>query len=266
MLIKQCNLTPPLKHSGHFWEFLEYWKLHKYSSPTKPVVFFGLYDSINDINKIKSHQSLAVVVWIGCDILKKSHLRITKKLPYVKHVAISAFIEKDLKKAGIPYTYLPLRGRPKENLRPAILGDEIYTYLPKSKKKKNFLRYGGRIVKKIKSKIKYKINIISDPHQYDSRQLKKIYKRCFCGLRLTDHDGLSNTVVELGLMGRKCFTNDYRLPNSIPWSPKKIDDIIMKIDELSHHIGEVDYETANNVYNHVTLSNKWLNPLFWGKV
>lgn len=59
-------------------------------------------------------------------------------------------------------------------------------------------------------------------------KVKKLYEKCFIGLRLTKHDGNSNTVQELGLHGIKCcYNGDPNNPSVIEWN--SADDVIKSI-------------------------------------
>jgi hypothetical protein len=89
-----------------------------------------------------------------------------------------------------------------------------------------------------------------------------IYKQCFCGLRLTRHDGLSNTVVELGLMGRRCFWNGGS-PNQITWSENKVDAIVKRLYEERKLVGKVNTEVATATKNWLDIGEEWLDTSFY---
>jgi hypothetical protein len=203
---------------------------------------------------------MCVLVWRGSDIFRKGYLKFVKSRPYIKHVAISSFIADDLKRKNIKCKLIPVRGNAIDDICPEVKGDEIYTYVPLSKK--HYKRYGGKLVDKIKKVCPYKINVITNHRQYSRSDLISIYKRCFCGFRFTKHDGLANTVVELGLMGRKCFYNDKHVPNSIPWK-KDVESIMLKIEEEAKLIGSLDTNLANRVKKYVDVGDKWLKTQYW---
>lgn len=261
--IRQCNLSPPFKRAGKFQAFLDYYSLAKYNDPNAPAIFFGLHDFDYDIEKVLMHKSLAVLIWTGGDSLKKKHLLITRKLKHVKHIAISSFIEQDLKKWRIDYKFLPIRGNPIDAIDASPLGNEIYTYIPIKSKKKNRRRYGGDVVKALIHRCKFKINVISSTNEYKQGKLLQIYKRCFCGLRFTSHDGLSNTIVEMGLMGRRSFTNDKKFPFAISWNRKNIDEIVDNINLEAKKIGTISSDVAEAVRDYVSIGDAWLYTKFW---
>jgi hypothetical protein len=252
--IFQCRMNKALKNNFSF--FMKRFSLLNYKNKNQPCIFFGAY--WNDIESILNHNSLAIVIWRGSDILKTKNLNLLSK-KNVKHVAVSSFIEKDLKKYNIPHKFLPLTGTDINLFVFCPLGNEIYTYIPKNKEE----FYGKGIVNEIQKNCKFKINIITGSLQYSKEQLLEIYKRCFIGLRLTPHDGLSNTVIELGLMGRKCIHNDLYLPNAIKWQKNNIDDIMLDIEEEAKSIGKTNEELSNKMKEYINVGIDWLNIKYW---
>ena len=81
------------------------------------------------------------------------------------------------------------------------------------------------------------------------------YKSCFIGLRLTTHDGLPNTICELGLMGRRCIYNG-QLPHSIPYS--NADDIVESIEREFKSRNEDNTLIANDMYDYLNIGDDWL--------
>ena len=80
------------------------------------------------------------------------------------------------------------------------------------------------------------------------------------GLRLIDHDGLSNTVVEMGLMGRKTVHNG-SVPACLRY--RNIDDIFNHIEIERRKIGSVQTEVSEATKRYVTLPKGWLDRSFW---
>jgi hypothetical protein len=256
MRIKQCWLATPLKHSGRFVYFRKINKLKKYHSRRQPVVFYGLYTTV-DLSILKKHRSTVIVVWGGSDVLRNKNVKAAVK-KNVKHVAISSFISDDLTKMGIEHKTIPLIASPVKPFKISPLGNEIYTYIPSSSRK----FYGNHIVKQIKKKCKFKINVISSSSKYNRKQLAKIYSRCFCGLRLTPHDGVANTVIEMGLMGRKCIYNG-KVPNAISWSENDIDGIVENIYKESLKIGTVNLKLRQEMEKYLDVGREWLDTKYW---
>ena len=167
MKIHQCHLSPPLKHGGKFQQFLNYYHLRKYGSRNIPVCFFGCYDEEGDIKKLEKHKSLAVIIWTGGDALRTDIVLRTSLMPHVRHIAISSYIENDLTKLNIKdYKFVPIRGFPADDLKPYQLGDELYTYIPRPDKAKNYERYGMSIIEEVKNRCNFKINVVTDCNKY----------------------------------------------------------------------------------------------------
>lgn len=254
MRIKQCRMNNDQKLT--FSSFLKRNKLVAYEDKKKPVVFFGLYHV--DLRKLDRHRNMLILVWRGTDIILPGHLdKAINSDVDIKHVAISSFIEEDLRKRGIKYKFIPLVGSSMEGYGSEFLGNEIYAYVPKSRY--NF--YGGNIIEELKKRCKFKINVINSCDKYNKRGLYDIYKKCFCGLRLTPHDGVANQVVEMGHMGRKTIYNGVT-PSSIPWK-NNVDSIIESINKEAIKIGTEQKELAKEVKNFYITQDDWLDTGYW---
>ena len=241
-----------------FKSFFKKYSLNKYNNFKDPAVFFSLWG----FGLIKKHSGFAVIIWRGSDIVKMRHrLKSIKKMKKVHHIAISSYIAKDLEEYGIKYKFIPVIGVDLKYFKPCLMGDEIYTYVPSVYPKKYHERYGMKIIKKIQKKCKYKINIIDSSTKYNRKEMFETYKRCFCGLRITKHDGLPNQVIEMGLMGRKSFYNG-NIPGSIKWG-KNIDKIIYDIDKEAKKINTIDYNYAKEINRFIDVGDEWLNTKFW---
>ena len=241
-----------------FKNFFKKYSLDKYDNFKDPAIFFSLWG----FGLIKSHRGFAIIIWRGSDITKmESKLKSIKKMKNVCHIAISSYIAKDLEKYDIKYKFIPVVGVDLKYFKPCPMGNEIYTYVPSIHPNKYYERYGMDIIKKIQKRCKYKINIIDSSIKYNKKEMFEIYKRCFCGLRMTKHDGLPNQVIEMGLMGRKSFYNG-DIPGSIKWD-KDIDKIISNIDEEAKKINTIDYKYAEEINNFINVGDKWLDTDFW---
>ncbi len=257
MRILQCKMLN-FNQEQRFKTFFKKYSLKKYNNLEKPTVFFSLWG----FRIIRSHKGFAVVIWRGTDILKmERRLKSIKKMKNVYHIAISSYIAKDLEKYGIKYKFIPIVGVDLKYFKPCPMGDEIYTYIPTHKTNKYYKRYGMKIVKKIEKRCKYKINIVDSSKKYNRKEMFDIYKRCFCGLRMTEHDGLPNQVIEMGLMGRRSFYNG-DIPGSIKWN-KNIDKIIYDIDEEAKKINTIDYSYIQKINRFIDVGGKWLYTEFW---
>jgi GT2 family glycosyltransferase len=228
-----------------------------YKNNNEPTIFFGMYNE-NDYNSFVNHNGEKIIIWGGSDALglvnKKTWYKVIGKS---QNIAISSFIHKTLNSINIPNNLKPIT--PTENLinvKPK--GEFIYWYY-NSELKKDF--YGGKIVEQIEKLTNYKF-IKTKVGTFNDDELKSIYEKCFLGLRLTEHDGLSNTVVELGLMGRYCIHNG-DTPNSLNYDKNDIYSIIKIIDYEYSKINKIENELALNMYNYLDDKNT-LHDLFLG--
>ena len=216
-----------------------------YTDIYEPVVFFGMYLE-EDYHLVINHKGPKAIVWCGTDALnikrrKSWHLDIRNCI----NVSMSDFVKDSLSTCSINSTKIPITPTKLSiNVKPK--GKSIYWYYSREDRR-DF--YGGTIIDQIKTLRDYEI-IEANSETFNEDQLQTIYEKCFLCLRLTDHDGLSNTVVEFGLMGKKCIHNN-DLPNCIPYDKNDINDIIDKIDEEYKKIGESDQELANSVYKYL---------------
>ena len=177
-----------------------------------PTVFFGCYGiGIKEI--IIRHEGLAVIVWSGSD-----STRLHEYSPFVKycranndrvfHIAHSHFIQKDLEHFGIEYidrVVLPqdfsmFKYEPK-------WGNLVYHYGQKAR----IWYYGSHLMQKLrdeweKPRDKPKVEIVLST-VYSQKELYEIYKNSFIGVRLTEHDNMALSAIELGLMGRRTIFN-----------------------------------------------------------
>lgn len=228
---------------------IEKYDLNPYKYDDIPTIFFGLYN-IMDYKEFELHRGKAIIIWCGTDVLKIEKFKeFIPKIKTVTNIAISKFISDDLKKLNIRHKLIPITPTKNiKNLKPK--GENIFFYGGLDNK-----FYGGDIVERIKNKIPYKI-IIAKHNTYTKEELELIYESCFLGLRLTKHDGLPNTVCELGLMGRMCLYNG-DLPNSISYIND--DDIIQKIKLEYQNRNKDNTEIVDKMYDFLNIDNNWLH-------
>jgi len=257
MKINQCYLSTTVKHGGKFVNFPQKYGCTKYKTKDKPAFFFGLYTA-EDLKVLKNHRSMAVVIWRGGDATREKNIKLSSSRHNIKHIAISSFIADDLKSTGINYKFLPIVGSNIKKMKATPLGKCIYAYVPKNHRK----FYGGDIIDKLKKRSNYKIIVSSSSSRYSKKKMLNIYDNCFCGLRLTEHDGIANTVIELGLKGRKCIYNGCT-PNAICWNKKDIDSILLRIDEEAKKIGSTNTELAKQVAKYIDIGEEWLDTKYW---
>lgn len=208
-----------------------------------PVAMFGIYRP-EDFEFYKSYKYPITVLWCGTDGLKltPSKARIIKS-KRARHIVSSKFNHDRLRIHGIKHEVIPFT--------PAIpdlplvkRGDCVYHY---GSSLNDF--YKTSWLDEIRQRTGLKV-ISATKDTYSKDELVDVYGQCFIGLRLTDHDGLPTTVVELGMMGRRSIHNG-SCPHVIPY--KGIDDVCEIImeeyknkDEDNKHIRD-DWQQFLNV-------------------
>jgi hypothetical protein len=210
----------------------------EYSDPFKDVVFFGMYFP-EDYTLLNAHKGSKTIIWAGTDAMQ-----IKGQIPAnTRNIAISHFIQKSLLRQGIKSELIPITPTEiKMNVQPK--GDNIYFYYGNDPKK-----YGDRYLHIIETFTGY--NIIKANHTtYTPEQLQEVYKSCFVGLRLTEHDGLSNTVVELGLMGRMCIHNN-TLPNCLNYD--HVEDILRLLHSEYNKRHESGLKVAQMMFDELNI-------------
>ena len=248
MRIKQAHVGV-----SYFREaFLKKWGLSSYRSEHEPAIFFGIYK--NQRNKLLQHSGPAIAVWAGSDAsqIKPQFAIHLRKRANIKHIAISSFISHDLDVHQIPHTTLPITPEDFSLFKPTPLGPCIFMYLPKKKLK----FYGIDIYNEIRKELPSIKIITADIGEYTRSQLVGIYSKCFMGIRPTPHDGMSNTVIELGMMGRRCVWNG-NAPNAIPFTDAK--SIIKAIRKEQKRIGETDQALVEKMSSFVDIGDSWLD-------
>lgn len=269
MKIKNCKVSGALKFFKN--KFLKKYSLIDNINPYEPAIFFGCYGIPNkketisrDIKNIFEHKSLGVIVWGGTDAYNiknnNKYFKYIFSMPNIKHIAISKYISEDLNKYNVKHYVLPICPTYiYDNVfTSSSCGDNIYSYSSHSSPD----LYGENIISELKIRLpnfKFIIGYANGDGYYSD--IKSIYEKCFMGLRLTKHDGLPNTVIEMGLMGRRCIWNGGELPNALQW--KNIDDIINIIEVESKFIGKENKKLSQNVYDYLNIDNKWLDTEFY---
>lgn len=238
---------------GFFAEsFLSKYKLRPFFDKRKPLVMFGMYKD-QDIEMLRTHRAPVVLVWCGSDAMRigrrKKWFKILKRKDVI-HYATSSWISKDLKTQDIKHKILPITPA-KVDFDIFPRGDSIYFYCG-SEGHKEF--YGYSLVREVEKRIKPVI-YYAFSNSFTKEQLEGVYRDCFLGLRLTPHDGVSVTAIELGLMGRKIIFNG-DTPNSIKW--QGVDDIcesVMSEYEIRH---EDNFNIRDVTQKYIDIGNKWL--------
>ena len=179
---------------------------------TLPVVVFGCYGK-GTKHDIMNHRGLCVIVWSGSDSTRLHEYG--EFIHYLKdhedtifHIAHSHWIQTDLDHWGIKYIDrvvfpVDLSGFKFEEQ----IGTKVYHY--GSKQREWF--YGSHLMRKLRTQWAKPQHlpkvIITESGGYNQEELYEIYKDCFVGVRLTEHDNMALSCVELGLMGRYSIFN-----------------------------------------------------------
>jgi hypothetical protein len=185
---------------------------HNRKAKEQPVVVFGCYGRGTKVD-VMNHRGLCVIVWSGSDSTRLhevpefiAHLRANTHRVF--HIAHSHWIQTDLAYWGIPYidrVVFPVdlsgyKFEPKA-------GNGVYHYGTKQRE----WYYGTHLMKKLRTKWDKRGDMpdihITAYNAYGKEELYELYKECFIGVRLTEHDNMALSCVELGLMGRRSIFN-----------------------------------------------------------
>lgn len=256
--ITQCHVAKCVRFFKD--NFLKKYNLTEYKDPDSPAVFYGMYDS-NELNVIEKHNSHAVVMWCGSDSVRLENIKKCDK-KNITNIIQSKFEEDDFKKAGVSnYKFIPITvaDHEKLQLKAVPLGDKIYAYRSQDK----ILQFAGsddffgtKLINQLIEIFGKERFIFTNGLAYTHEQLyKEIYPKCFVGLRLYAHDGLSETVIEMGIMGRKMIYNGIE-PNAINYN--NIDDIVNAIKEEEKNIGKTYHDLSKKVYNYICKTDDFL--------
>ena len=256
MRIRQCYTV--LKFFKPY--VMKKYGVREYVDPNTPALFWGMY--IPSFRKLVTHRGFAVVVWCGTDALitlkNRSYVQFfLQNTGRIKHVAISSFLDKDLTKAGIPHITLPLLSMPMANVMCMPRGRSLYAYLGN---KESADKYGAALCNEVSFKSGIPLITAYKDSYARSYLVNKIYRECFLGLRLLRHDGMSNSVIELGLAGRNVVYNG-NTPNALNYRDEK--DIIQLIQQEYAHRKESNTDIANSVAQFINVKNDYLNTEFW---
>lgn len=192
-------------------------------------VFFGMYSG-KDIEILRRHQGYKFLIWGGTDCNwnyrdKVKNFEIIKKIPDLYHIAISRDIQERLYLKNIESIFLELDLVDKELFKHVSQkGECIFIYNGFTKGREYI--YGERIYTEVVKRLpKFKF-IYSNQLNLQHDEMPKIYRECFIGLRLTQHDGNANMVQEMKAMNIPVIHNlsDYGLK----W--KSLEDIIEYIN------------------------------------
>lgn len=239
---------------------MQKYNLNPYNSIHKPALFMGCYNP-RDANEIYRHKSLAVILWVGTDAmryLQSPNIADSLKASHIKHIAQCEYIAKDLDRVGLEYKRLNIStSNYKRN--PVPLGKSVYMYYGGNDAAfKNFYNYPLFI--ELSEELKHIQFISSYRGKFKPVEMPAVYEDCFIGLRLTPHDGLAETVVEMGMMGRRCVWNE-PFPGCYQWKDKE--DVKNAILKEHENIGKTNIQLTKDVEKYLETGTDWLKLNFW---
>ena len=225
---------------------------------------------------------MKIVLWSGTDIDYRNNDRVKKfmseiiNLKDIYHIANSKCITNDLKYFKLRYKSLPVCGIDITKYKPVIKGKKIYIYTSATRSS----IYGREIYEDVMKKLpQFEFVLAVNENSYKdaikhgnmnpriicckSNRMIKLYSQCFIGLRLTKHDGIAYTVLELGLCGIRCVHNGNQ-PNAINY--KNTDDIVKAILLESKNIGKQHKTLHKNMKDWLTIKKNWTNTEFYKKI
>ncbi len=176
------------------------------------IVVFGCYGRGTKAD-IMNHPGLVVIVWSGSDSTRLHEMG--DFIHYLKdnthrifHIAHSHWVQTDLDHWGIPY------------IDKVVFPVDLSSYKFEEQQGKNVYHYGSKdrewfygshLMRKLRDKWskpqQFPKVIITNYGGYNKDELYEIYKDSFVGVRLTEHDNMALSCVELGLMGRRSIFN-----------------------------------------------------------
>jgi hypothetical protein len=189
--------------------------LSRYVNKTIPTVFYGMYNA-SDYAAIRAHRGPAIVYWGGTDIIRQRKRRWLFH-PNIKHVVQTQRNMLELKAIGLNSIVRPVMNTDKKYLHLNNLGDSVFCYVPHGRKK----FYGISMIRKVAMHLPDTNFIIVRWGRNRNKPFKnseiygkvgfnlliQLYNRSLCSIRPVSHDGLSQTVCELGMMGRLTAMN-----------------------------------------------------------
>jgi len=225
----------------------------------EPLFMFGCYTQ-KDIWRALHHQSggqITVICWAGSDAINLKDLSgVFNQFPRIKHIAISKWIAADLSMQVLPYYRIPITPHDYSDIKPESLGDAIYMYKPDS------AVYNGGIYQEVKEALPDYKFIECNWGDHTREEMMEIYKKCFIGLRFTEHDGLSNTICEMGMMGRMVINNG-DVPNCIHYD--NAEQITHLIRDAYKYNFDVD-EIHQKVGDYLNIGDDFLNTEYYESI
>jgi len=240
------------------------------SSNNEPAVFFGC-GGYGIKQMVLNHKGFAVVVWGGSDSMfidrePRMGEYFRKNKDRIVHIAHSHWIQTDLAEKGIEYidrVVLPVEfDRAQFTVEP--LGKYIYHYGPTTRTRYEF--YGTTTVHQMmkmvgQTHVLSNKFIVTNANAVPRQKMHEEYKKAFMGVRLTDHDNMSLSCIEMGLMGRRSIFNG-NIPGAIPYQKKEPGHVLDLILE-EYQYSEPDRDLSNEMWDFVQDDMTWVNTEYY---
>jgi len=229
-----------------------------YTDVSQPTLFFGLYRH-NDFRVLEGHKGKKIVWFAGTDSLmaldsfRKGNLDIDRYFKNTVVIAESKWIGHDLYEMGINYRMISLFIDDLYKWKAEPLGDSIYWYSAKNSK------YGKKYLSAVRKAFPDIEIITPDQGTVPHDEMAEVYKKCFVGVRPVEHDGMSQTVGEMGLMGRYSIYNGDG-PFSVPY--EDVEGIIQAIKGLREGYNPKLISKRTRGW-FIENEAKWTDLIFW---
>jgi len=235
------------------------------SDKKEPLVVFGCYTK-TVMEWIMKHEGLCVIVWSGSDSMnlakKQYFVNYCKQNEHrIFHIAYSHWIKSDLEQVGLSYiervvlpvTFEWLKFEPEQ-------GNKIYHYTVQHKSRRHI--YGTDDIKEWIKKNRFLENqvMVTNFYAYKKHELYELYKSAAFGIRLTEHDNMALSCIELAIMGRPSIFNG-NIPGAINYLDK-IDAKDMML-EMFKNKPIPDKMLSEEMLEFVYDDEKWLNTEFY---
>jgi len=222
--------------------------LRLYDNPDEPIVMYGLYRP-EDYQFLTGYKNKIYVLWCGTDARIAIGDRINKVISSgCVNIAKNKQIHDTLKTKGISSKIIPVTPTPLD-ITPQEKGNKVYCYIGSKGKEQ---QYKVKALKYLENNVKYKF-IYAYHNSYTREELIDIYGQCFIGIRLLDHDGLSNSIIEMALMGRRTISNNH-IPGTIPWFKLRALPQVINRERRRKDMDKVHRQMKE----HIDIGDKWL--------
>jgi len=241
----------------------------------EPCIFFGFYFNGDRVRMLRQRTGIVVIVWAGSDSMRfhKNYGALDyfhKNRDRVFHIAYSHWIKTDLDEVGLDYFEVPIFPVTfPEHFKPVPLGPFVYHYTSSIGSHQWF--YGTDTIEQIEASmgdnhaLAHKF-LITNFHAHPREKLHEVYAKCFVGVRLTSHDNMAISCVEMSLMGRRSIFNG-NIPGAIPWEERS--DVLPLIieeyqyDEPDKLVAEEMRAVINLDQAHKNWKGTWLDTDFY---